>query len=335
MSIDPVLLVGGSGVVGRWTARHLRDAHPDAPLLIGGRDLAKADRIAATVGNAEGVAIDLAADDLGLGRRAVSAVAVLLPDETRAGLRYANARGVPHISIASGVEDMGPDVATYVHNPRTAAIVLGTEWLVGATTIPTLDAARAFGRLREIRLGAVFDEEDLGGAAHLTDLKGLTDVIAPALTRRNGAYVWRQGEDARATVHALDGTPMDAFGLSINDVVALAAATDAPNVEFNLALGVSSSRRRGQAMSTEIIIELAGDDHEGKPLRTRRAVVHPEGQFPMTALGVAMVLERLVGLDGKPAAEPGLYFPYQLLVPATYFRRLEAIGGKVVDLAVP
>lgn len=332
MSIDPILLVGGSGVVGRWAARHLRDAHPDAPLLIGGRDRAKADRLAAEIGNAEGVAIDLAADDLGLGRRPVSAVAVLLPDATRAGLRHANAQGVPHISVASGVEDMAPDVSTFMQHPRKAAVLLGTEWLVGATTIPTLDATRGFGRLHEIRLGAVFDEEDLGGAAHLTDLKALTEEIAPAFTRRDGAYVWRQGEDARATVHALDGTPMQAFGLSINDVVALAVATGAPNVEFNLALGVSSSRRRGEALSTEIIIELDGEDRAGQPLRVRRAVVHPEGQFPVTGLGVAMVLERLVGLDGKPAAEPGLYFPYQLLDPDAYAARFEAIGGKILDL---
>lgn len=32
MSSEPVLLVGGSGVVGRWTARSLREGHPDTPI---------------------------------------------------------------------------------------------------------------------------------------------------------------------------------------------------------------------------------------------------------------------------------------------------------------
>ena len=36
MSPHPILLVGGSGVVGQHTARTLRKAHPDVPLLIGG-----------------------------------------------------------------------------------------------------------------------------------------------------------------------------------------------------------------------------------------------------------------------------------------------------------
>ena len=43
----------------------------------------------------------------------------------------------------------------------------------------------------------------------------------------------------------------------------------------------------------------AVEDRVGRPLRARRAVVHPEGQMPLTGLGVAMLLERLVGLDGS------------------------------------
>ena len=37
MLSPPILLIGGSGVVGRSTARSLRATHPEAPLLIGGR----------------------------------------------------------------------------------------------------------------------------------------------------------------------------------------------------------------------------------------------------------------------------------------------------------
>jgi hypothetical protein len=54
--------------------------------------------------------------------------------------------------------------------------------------------------------------------------------------------------------------------------------------------------------------------------------------MPLTALGVAMVLERLVGLDGKPPTKPGLYFPYQLLESRAYLERLDRIGGRVMTL---
>ena len=333
MSLAPILLVGGSGVVGRWTTRSLRASHPEVPLLIGGRDRDKAEQVAAAAGNAEGVAIDWAAADLGLGERPVSAVAVNFTDERIAGLRFAQSRRVPHISISAGINEIGPEVAAYIHQPQAAPVVLGTEWLVGATSVPTLELAKKFGRVRDIKIGALLDEQDAFGPAATADLERQTKTMPAALFRRDGAFLWRVGDDAKTKFRAVDGTEMEASALSPFDVVGLANATGAPNVQFNLAVGVSSSRRRGEPMSTEIIIELSGEDHAGRPLRSRHAVVHPEGQMPLTGLGVAMVLERLIGLDGRPPTAPGLYFPYQLLEPTAYFARLAAIGGSIFELA--
>ena len=334
MPTDPILLIGGSGAIGRQAARSLRAAHPDVPLLVGGRDLAKSAEAAVEVGHAEGVVLDPAADDLGLGDRAVSAVAVFYMDHRLAGLRFAQARGVPHLSISSGVFEIAPEVATYMHKPAAAPVVLGYEWLVGATTVPTLAFARAFGQVHDIAIGALVDEQDGGGPAVAADFERLTRMMPAALTRCDGAYIWREGDAAQAGFRAVDGTPMAASGFSSVDVVGLAAATGAPNVQFNLVNGVSSTRRRGGPMSTEIVIELAGEDQAGKPLRTRHAVVHPEGAAPLTALGIAMLLERLIGLDGDPPTPPGLYFPYQLLEPTAYLARLEATGGTTLTLEV-
>jgi hypothetical protein len=332
MSLAPILLVGGSGIVGRRTAQYLRAASPSVPLLIGGRNLAKAQEVAAQIGNAQAVALDMTADTLGLGERPISAVAVFPKDDRIAGLRLAQARGVPHIAISGGITEIGPEVAAYIHQPAASAVVLGAEWLVGATTVPTLELAKAFGRVHDIAIGALLDEQDTGGPATSEDLERLTKTMPAALTLRDGSYVWRVGDDAKATFRAADGTQMEASAFTPFDVVGLAAATGAANVQFNLAVGVSPTRRRGEALSTEIIIELAGEDHAGQPLRTRHAVYHPEGQMPLTALGVAMVLERLVGLDHQPATLPGLYFPYQLLDPTAYLARLEQIGGRVLTL---
>ena len=101
MSPDPILLVGGSGIVGRHAARYLRAACQEVPLLIGGRNLARAQTIAEGVGNADGMSLDLAAHDLGIGDRPVSAVAVLLRDEAMSGFRFAREPGLPYIGIAT------------------------------------------------------------------------------------------------------------------------------------------------------------------------------------------------------------------------------------------
>ncbi|MBO3272324.1 ankyrin repeat domain-containing protein [Hymenobacter defluvii] len=335
MTLHPILLVGGSGTVGRWAARLLHDAHPTVPLLLGGRDLAKAQEAAAEIPSAEGIVLDLAAEDFGLGQRLVSAVVVFFTDDRLAALGFAQARGLPYLSISAGIFEMGPEVAAYMHQPQAAPVVLGTEWLVGATTVPTLEFTQAFGRVHAITIGALLDEQDVTGPAAYADFARQTKIMPAALVRREGAFVWQVGDEGNTTFHAVDGTEQQAAAFSFYDVLGLATATGAPNVQFSLAFGVSSTRRQGEPMSTEILIDLAGEDHAGQPLRTRHAVVHPQGQMPLTGLGVALLLERLLGLDGQPAVPAGLYFPYQLLEPRTYLARLQQIGGRVLTLAVP
>jgi hypothetical protein len=334
MPYDPILLMGGSGAIGRLTAKTLRETFPYMPLLIGGRDLAKTQKAAAEIGQAEGVVLDPAAGDLGLGGRPVSAVAVFYSDDRLAGLRFAQARGVPHLGISSGIFEIAPEVAVHMHRPEAAPIVLGYEWLVGATTIPTLELAKAFARLDDIVIGALVDEEDGGGPAVAADFERLTRLMPAALTRRGGAYVWRAGDDAKATFRAIDGTETEASGFSSIDVVGLATETGAQNVAFNMASGVSSTRRRGGPKSTEIVIELAGEDRAGRPLRTRHAVFHPQGAAPLTSIGTAMILARLVGLDGEPQTPAGLYFPFQVLDHAAYLKRLTESGGGILALDV-
>jgi hypothetical protein len=332
MTQAPLLLIGGAGVIGRQTAQLLRATHPEVPLLFGGRNLAKADAAAAEIGNAEGILLDLAAQDLGLGQRPISAVVIFYMDHTLAALRFAQGRGVPFLSISTGIFEIAPEIAAYMHQPHAAAIVLGYEWLVGATTVPALAAAKAFGRVQDITIGALIDEQDAGGPAVAADFAHLAQLLPAAFTRRDSAYIWRASEDAKTTFRAVDGTLIDATGFSSIDVAGLATATNAPNVQFNLALGVSSTRRRGEPKSTEIILELSGE--AGQPLRTRQAVVHRGGAAPLTGLGVALLLERLTGLDGQPPTPAGLYFPYQLLEPTAYFARLAQSGGLVVPLEV-
>ena len=328
---EPVLLIGGAGEVGRWAVRFFRDSHPDVPILIGGRDERRARLAAADVGGASSVVVDLRSPDLGLGELKVSAVATLFTDEMGSALRWAQQQRAGHISISPGISELGVEVAAFMHRPSAAPVVLGTEWLVGATSVPSLLFAREFGRLEEIRIEAVLDEQDVFGPAANADLERQIYAGATALMRRDGVWRWCTGDETTSKVRAIDGTEMDANLFSPNDVLLLANATGATDVRFDLAMGISSSRRAGGAVSTEIIINLAGTDQSGQPLVKRHAIVHPGGQMPLTGLGVALVLERLAGLaGGKP--DPGLYFPSQLIDHTTYLDRLRAAGGESFEL---
>ncbi|MGK9175117.1 NAD(P)-dependent oxidoreductase [Yokenella regensburgei] len=334
MSFNPVLLLGGSGSIGHQATRALRAIYPDIPFLIGGRDIGKAQRAAAEIGNAQAVVPDMNAADLGLGEKHVSAVVVLYKDHSLGGLRFAQARRIPHLSISSGVFEIAPEIASFMHAPAASAVVLGYEWLVGATTVPALHLAKSFSLVEEIRIGALVDEQDTGGPAVAEDFRYLNHLMPAALSRRDGNWIWREGDDANAVFPQLDGNKINASGFSSIDVAGLAAATGARSVQFDLGQGVSSSRRKGGPLSTEIIIDISGLDHRGQAFRSRHAVVHPGGAAPLTGMGIALLLERLIGLDGKPPIAPGLYFPYQILDASHYLARLSQEGGEVVQLSL-
>ncbi|MBB3644425.1 hypothetical protein FHX14_000584 [Rhizobium sp. BK619] len=327
---NPILIIGGAGEVGRWATRFLRVQHPDVPILIGGRDEQRAVRAAAAFDGASAVVVDLTASDLGLGEQRVSAVATLFSDATGAALRWAQQKSAGHINISPSISELGLEAASFMQKPAAAPVVLGTEWLVGATSVPSLLFAQQFGRLHNIHIEAVLDEQDAFGPAANADFERQMHAGAAALMRTAGAWRWCHGDETKSKVRAIDGTALDANVFSPNDILLLANATGAPDIRFDLAIGMSSARRNGGPVSTEIIINLSGLDHAGQPLQKRHAIVHPGGQMPLTGLGVALVLERLAGLAGEPP-RPGLYFPAQLIDHSTYFDRLGASGGEVME----
>jgi nucleoside-diphosphate-sugar epimerase len=86
-ALGQVLFAGGAGFVGRTAVRWFRQRHPSVRVLVGGRNLQAAGKIAKEVGVAEAVAIDLDKPHLGLGKDvAVAAVVMLAPEAGLNGL---------------------------------------------------------------------------------------------------------------------------------------------------------------------------------------------------------------------------------------------------------
>ncbi|KRA75908.1 MULTISPECIES: hypothetical protein [unclassified Lysobacter] len=324
--LAPVLIVGGSGVVGSQAAQALRRLHPALPIAIGGRDLAKAQAVAAAVGGAEATAIDLQRADLGLPETArYGAVIVFVKDASLNTLKYAQAHGLPYLSTSSGSFEIAPEVARYIRTPAGAPILLASHWLAGAATLPALHYAREFARIERFDLSALLDEQDMGGPAAYADYERLT-TAAGAQVLEDGQWRWLRGDEAVRDIVSVDGETVQAAAYSPLDVVSLAAATDARWIRLDMGLGVTASRRRGEAYSTEIAISIEGTGHDGEPLRVRHELVHPAGQAPLTALSIALGVERLLGLAGGAPVAPGLYFPDTLIEPDYYLQRLQEAG---------
>ncbi|GAB4586835.1 saccharopine dehydrogenase [Nocardia sp. IFM 10818] len=326
-----VLILGGSGQAGGDAADLLRRWYPALPITIAGRNLERARRVADRLGNAAAVTIDLRREDLGLpAGDEYSAVVAAVWDERLRGLAFAQDRGLPYLSISTSVVDIGPEVVMGAQRAGTAPILIAGHYFAGLGVLATLHAAREFDRIDSIRLSAVLDELDSGGPAAEADLDRMMAAITSGYVRRDGVFTWLAGPDAQAEVPGADGVTVPGQSIAILDVPSLAVATGAPNVRFDLAVGESASRRRGEPLSTELLIDLEGTNAAGAPLRTRRRMVHPAGQRPLTALGVALGAERLLGLRGETVA-PGVYTPEALLDPSYTIDLMVAAGARFTE----
>ncbi|WP_437730127.1 NAD(P)-dependent oxidoreductase [Sorangium sp. So ce1335] len=325
-----VLIVGGSGVVGSRTARTLRALYPDLPIAIGGRDLAKAAAVAEQVGRARPVRVDLERADLGLpAGEAYGAVLMFVKDARMSALRFAQETGAAYVDISTAAFEIAPEVALHAARPRSAPVLLACHWLVGAATLPALHFARGYARLESVAIGAVLDEQDVGGPAAYADFERQIGAGQKALFLKDGAWTWAGAEDGARSFVTVDGTEVKGQLYPVLDLMSIAAATDARSVRFDLALGETASRRRGEPFSTEIVIELEGVKKDGARGRSRHELVHPEGQAPVTAVGVAVAVERLLGLAGGAPAAPGLYHPETLVDPERMLDRLAAFGTTI------
>lgn len=326
----PVLIVGGSGVVGSIAAKFLRRLHPDLPIAIGGRDVHKARAVADELGNADAVVVDLARADLGQpAERAFSAVVMFLKDDTLHSLEFAQARGVPYVEISTAAFELAPLVGLYVARPKSAPILLDGYWLAGAATLAAVQIVREFRSVESIELAAVLDEQDVGGPAAYADLERQTKAVTSALQLVDGQWKWVGGEAGSRVFRAVDGRELTGQGYSLLDVLSLATATGARSIRSVFALGESSSRRRGEPFSTEIILEITGTRSDGTSATVRQELVHPQGQAPITAVGVAVGVERLLGLAGGPPVPPGLYLPHVILEPEHLLGRLVEFGTQI------
>ncbi|MFC9947018.1 saccharopine dehydrogenase family protein [Streptomyces pratensis] len=326
----PVLILGGSGQAGGDAAALLRRWHPALPLTIAGRDMDRARRTADGLGAATAVAVDLRRGDLGLpADHRYSAVVAALWDDRLNGLRYAQHRGLPYLSISSGLVEIAPEVIASAQRASAAPVLVASHYCAGVIVLAALDAAREFDRIDTIRISAVLDEADTGGPAGRADLERWSTTTSAGLVRRDGVFGWVDGSEAQTDVTGVDGTVLPGGSIAILDVPSLALATGAPNVRFDFAVGESAGRRRGGPASFEVRIDLEGVGRAGAPFRTNRCLVHPAGQRPLTALGIALGVERLLGVRGEAVA-PGLHTPEAVIDPAYAVERLMETGAAFV-----
>ena len=326
----PVLILGGTGMVGNQTVKILRQLYPDLPIAIASRNKDKCQTLATEVGNAVAVQADVGQTGLGLAEGAsYSAVVALLKENTLNPLRYAQANGLPYISMADGAFEIGPAVARYMYKPNSAPMMLASHWVVGMTTMPILHFASEFRTIDSIQAAVILDPNDpIGQMAH-DDVELVMQNSPRPLILDNGTWRWAGEGVAGRRVKNTAGEEIEVFAMSVLDTISLAAATDARSVRLDYGMAQTASDRRGEGPSHEMILEICGETRDGRTERLRIDIETPQGVTGLTALGVVLSIERLLGLVGGAPVAPGLYFPENLIDPAHAIARLTEFGGQI------
>lgn len=331
--LPPVLFAGGSGVVGRAALMWFHRRHPDVPAIAAGRDLKRAQEAARDTRATAAVTIDLDRPGIGLdGDIDVAAVIALAPDHGLNGLRYAQDKGIPYLSGSTWLAEAGSEMALFAHRP-VVPVVLASHWWGGAATLLALHESAQFDRVHAIRIGAVVDDQDATGPAAIEDMKR-SEGSAAALAFEHGRRVWLIGDAAKGTVQAIDGRVLATDAYAPLDIVSLHAATAASSIRFDLAVDVSSSRRRGGPIAAEVIVELEGEAN-GESKCSRSTLEFPGGQASLTGLSVVLALPAVLGLDGHTPALPGIHLPELLSDTAWFLRQLVDAGATLDESPCP
>ncbi|MGU3577040.1 hypothetical protein ACLBWZ_16110 [Brucellaceae bacterium C25G] len=327
----PFLIIGGYGTVGSMVSSILRKFQPDLPIALGGRSAKKANEAAQLCKNAVGFAIDTSREDLGLPvDQKFSGIAVLTNDLSTNPARYAMEHGIPYTSIATQLTHIGPKLALHINNSSRSVSLIQDTSFAGTLVLFGIHLATRFSSISEIRVGAVMDDADMGGPAALSDGDDYAEMPA-GLILIDGVWKRPQPAQEKRNFKLLDGSIYEGASFPSIDIAEIVAKTNAASARLDFILAPSPQRLAGGSPSVEIIFEIDGKKNNGEYVLLKAQLTHPLGQSYLTAIGVAVAIETLVGKVGT-APTNGIYLPSNLIDPEHMVKRLTEMGT-IIDIS--
>ncbi|WP_169086666.1 hypothetical protein [Paenibacillus sp. PL91] len=323
-----LLIAGGYGIVGSAIAQHVRRINKDVKIVLAGRNPDRGSALAKELGNANTAYLDLenlnGLDNLG----EIDLIVAALQDPADNLIQLALEKGIAHIGITKLADEVAPFTFAALRTPPKRPIVPLGHSQSGVMTLVALKTAESFSQIDSIELAGLYDDCEEMGPMTVGDSDSFID---RALVRKVGKWIWIDAIKHPRHVQITDGSTLEGLPMGLLDVPSLAASTGAPNVRFDFIQGESIGTRAGGQASQDLYIEIEGILKSGQPGKRRTVVSDPKGQAHLTALGVLVSIERILGLDGKPAAAGGVYLPETLVSVDEAIARFEQFGVRIFD----
>ena len=355
MDSQGILIVGGYGVVGRRIATELAADYPGR-VVIGGRNPARADEIARTIGHGvRGCKIDIAVPpSIAAALEGVAVVISCIDQPDRTLLWAAVERGLRYTDITPHLTELGRgtgfDKIDAAARTFGARVVLGTGIVPGISNVMVRALADGLDGVDEIETALLLAANDTKGPASL-------DYFLQELSM--SFDIWIDGKDRPARAFSAPqlvefpppaGAQL-AYLFPFSDQVlyprtmgaktaltrlAIAPAWLARGLAVMVRTGASrlmaiegvrhavARRLRDRPSSKDARFALRVDvRHDG---RSRRATLLGHAQADAAAAGAAGVARLLIEGD---VAEPGAWMPEQIVDPGPFLSRLATQGLKV------
>jgi hypothetical protein len=324
-----VLIVGGYGMVGSNIARLIRQADNTIELILAGRNPQSGALLAKELNNSEVAYINLEEgfDVSHFGK--IDLIISALQDQRNILRETAISNGIACITLSELADQISPTAFLGLQKTIVAPVVFAGHWQAGLLTLIVKHLAAKFNHITHIETAGLYDEKDRVGPEVANDVSGF---VGQALIRQDGKWLSVQAKDHARVIDLYNHSSAVGYPLSTLDVPSIAAFTSAPNIRFDFAIGESIGSSKGLEASHDLYVDIEGVLLSGKKKKLRTIVSGARGNSHFTAVGVYLMVEKVLGLNGQSEQKKGgLYLPETIISSDTIINRLTEFGIDTIE----
>lgn len=319
-----ILIVGGYGHVGTNIARLIREADNTIQLILAGRNPQKGKWLAKELIHAETAYVNLEEGFDLVQFQEIDLIISALDDHSNILRETAILNGIACITVSELADQISTTAFLSMHRTISAPIVFAGHWQAGLLTLVVKQLASRFNRITHIETSGLYDEKDPVGPLVTEEVAGF---VGKALIRQDGNWLYVDSKDNTRSVNLYGDSLAMGHPMSTLDVPSIAAFTDARNIRFDFIVGESIGSSKGLTASHDLYIEMEGILLSGEKSKLRTIVSGPRGNSHLTAVGVYLITESILGLNGRSAQKTGgLYLPETIVSADNIISRLKQFG---------
>lgn len=354
MTGQTILIAGGYGVVGGQIAQILRQHYPDTTILLGGRRPEQGQVLAAELGNAKAIQIDLALNDpLSSVEDKIDIVLCAVNDIDDHLMLSAISRRVAYIDITRWTEWMRTSKTRAEQlDTSQSPVVFASSWMAATVSTIVRSLVAEFTHVESIDLNILYAGADKSGP---NSIEYMDRLAIPFEVIKSGRKTMTRAFQNSQKVDFAEAGAYRVYNFDTPDQFTLPSLTHAQTVVsrigfddnysgpvlsflvrsgiWKLISGPRFTKLRhglmhnpGNGAPHRIEIKIAGKLETGKSVSKSWLMIDPQGQTHLTAVGAVIQLDRLVRSQRTGQQLHGVHIAEAITEPAIAKRMLDAEG---------